>query len=198
MNDHDKIIEIAKQHHNLFRTKMIVDAGIRKERLRELLELGTIKKLGHGYYALAETNSVDSYYLFQQHCKKGIYSYATAAYLWQLIDSRPLHMDCTVPRGYNTSYIRSEKDVRYHYVVEDFYSVGQTTFQLSENESIMIYDKERTICDYIRHRNRIVPKEYSMVLNRYFKSRDMDVRKLAKYGRIFRISKELEMYMNVL
>ena len=91
MNDYEKIIEIALQNNNIFKTKMIVDAGIRKERIRELLEQGTINRIGHGFYSLTETNR-DQYYEFQQRCPKAIFSYGTAAYLWKLSDKKRIRL----------------------------------------------------------------------------------------------------------
>ena len=37
MSDYNKIIELAIQNNNIFKTKMVVDAGIRKERIKEML-----------------------------------------------------------------------------------------------------------------------------------------------------------------
>lgn len=82
--------------------------------------------------------------------------------------------------------------------MEPLYDIGLIEIVSPEGELVRVYDKERTICDFIRHRNRIDSKLYSEVLNSYFRSHDIDARKLARYGRIFHVSKELEMYMKVL
>ena len=197
MNDYEKIIEIAIQNNNIFKTKMVVDAGIRKERIRELLEQGTINRIGHGFYSLAEYD-VDRYYELQQRCPKAIFSYGTAAYFWELSVKEPTILDCTVPRGYNTSKLNTNAKVHYHYVLQDFFDIGLTEIQSPDGKIVQVYDKERTICDFIRHRKRVDSQLYSNVLNIYFKSREKDLKKLAKYGRIFHIAKELNLYMEVL
>ncbi len=102
MNDYEKILQIAKQNNGMFKTKMIVDAGIRKERLKKLLEIGEIKQICRGYYSLID-NKTNRYYEFQQRCPKSIFSYRTSAHLWGMTDTEPDTLDCTVPRGYNTT-----------------------------------------------------------------------------------------------
>ena len=91
-----------------------------------------------------------------------------------------------------------DENVQYHYVLQEFYDIGLTNIRSPEGMIVQVYDKERTICDFIRHRRRVDPQLYSNVLNMYFKSRDKDIKKLAKYGRIFHIAKELSLYMEVL
>lgn len=197
MNDYEKIIDIAAQNHNVFKTKMIVDAGIRKERIRELLEKGEIKRIGHGFYSICG-NTTNIYYELQQRLPQGVFSYATAAFLWDLLDKAPETVDCTVPRGYNTSRIHLNITTNFHYVLQQYYEIGLTELVISDGAKVRLYDKERTICDFVKHRNKIDPNLFSQVLNSYFKSRDKDVWKLAKYGRIFHIAEKLEMYMEVL
>ena len=69
MTDYEMIIKIANENNNVFKTKMIVEAGIRKKKMRELLEYGLIERLGYGLYSLSN-EEVDKYFEFQQKCPK--------------------------------------------------------------------------------------------------------------------------------
>ena len=42
MTDYEKIEEIARKNNNVFKTQMVIEAGIRKEKIREMLESGLI------------------------------------------------------------------------------------------------------------------------------------------------------------
>lgn len=197
MNDYDKIFEMASGNQGIFKTKMVVDAGIRKERIRELLEKGEIKRIGHGFYIVAGTCR-DDYFEIQERVPRSIFSYETAAYLWGMTTKCPEEFCCTVPRGYNTSKLKLNQKVKYHYVLQELYEIGCTNLISPQGNNLAIYDRERTICDFIRHRNRIHPQVYSEVLNTYFKSEEKDIRKLAKYGKQFHVSQEIELYIDVL
>ena len=197
MSDYQKILEIAEANQGIFKTKMIVEAGIRKEKIRELLEQGEIKRIGHGYYMIVAAKC-DDYYEIQERVPKAIFSYETAAYLWGMTKEQTEYYVCTVPRGYNTSKLKLNQSVKYHYVLQEMYKTGLTKLDSPKGNEIVLYDRERTICDFIRHRNRIHPQVYSEVLNYYFKSKEKDIRKLAKYGKQFHVSQEIALYIDVL
>ena len=197
MNDFEKILEIAEVNQGILKTEMVVAAGIRKERLRDLLDQGEIKRIGRGFYKVAGAKN-DSFYEIQKRVPKVIFSYESAAYLWGMTEEIGDIYNCTVPRGYNTSKLKLRQNMKYHYVLQELYEVGLTTMESPEGNEIQLYDRERTICDFIRHRNRMNPQIYSEVLNYYFKSNEKDLRKLAKYGKLFHVSQEIELYIDVL
>lgn len=197
MTDYEKITKIALEHSNLFKTKMVVEAGIRKEKIREMLECGYIERVGHGLYSLCNED-VDEYYEFQQRCPKGIFSYGTSAYFWNLSDRVPNVLNCTVPRGYNTSRLKIDTKVKYHYVPKELYDVGVIEITSPQGAKIRVYNRERTICDLVKDRKKMDMQLYSNALNGYFKGKEKNIRKLMKYGRLFHITEELEKYMEVL
>lgn len=197
MSDLEEIIEIAKNNNNIFKTKMVVDAGIRKERIKELLDTGTIKKLGAGYYMISG-EFVDRFYELQLRCPKAIYSYGTAAFLLGIIDSMPEEVECTFPRGYNASRLEFRFETKYHFVDEEYYSMGITEIITPYGSKIKVYDKERIVCDFIKNRARCDIRVWGSVLNSYFKRRDKDLKKLIKYAKAFHILDDLEMYVELL
>lgn len=197
MTDYVKIFEIARKNNNVFKTQMIIEAGIRKERIRELLERGQIEKLGHGLYSIS-SEDVDEYFEFQQKCPKGVFSYGTSAYFWNLSDRVPNVLSCTVPRGYNTSRLKIDTKVKYHYLPQDLYNIGIVEITSPQGAMVRVYDRERTICDLIRDRKKVDMQLYSNAMNVYFKSREKNIRRLMKYGKAFRITEEIEKYMEVL
>lgn len=197
MTDYERITQIAIQNNNVFKTKMITAEGIRKEKIKDLLEAGIIERIGYGIYVL-DREDIDEYYEFQQKCSKGIFSYGTSAYFWNLSDRVPNVLSCTVPRGYNTSRLNINTKVRYHYIPKNLYDIGITETKSPQGASIMLYDRERTICDLVRDRKKVDMQLFSTALNLYFKGREKNIRKLMKYGKEFHITEELEKYMEVL
>ena len=197
MSDYDKIIEIARQNNNIFKTKMVVDEGIRKERIKELLDNGKIRKLGGGFYML-EGAFVDRFYELQLRCPKAIYSYGTAAYLHGLIDKIPDELEATFPRGYNASRLDLRYDVRFHFIAEEYYKMGIIEINSPFGNPIRVYDKERVVCEFIKNKARSNIQVWGSILNAYFKRRDKDLKKLIKYAKAFHILDELEMYVELL
>ena len=197
MSDLDQIIEIAEMNQNMFKTKMIVDAGIRKECIKVLLDAGRVKRIGPGYYILTDT-FVDRYYELQQRCSKGIYSYATAAYFWGLLDKTPEEIECTFPRGFNASRLNLRFETKFHFAPEPFYQIGITEMQSPLGATVKVYDKEKVVCDFIKYKNRRDIQIWGTVLNNYFKRRDKDLKKLIKYAKVYQIMDDLEMFVELL
>ena len=144
MTDYERITQIAIQNNNIFKTKMITEEGIRKEKIKELLDAGVIERIGYGIYVLGRED-IDEYYEFQQKCPKGVFSYGTSAYFWNLSDRVPNVLSCTVPRGYNTSRLKIETKVKYHYVPKELYHIGITETISPQGSRVVLYDRERTI-----------------------------------------------------
>lgn len=197
MSDFDKIIEIAKDNHNIFKTKSIVDAGIRKEKIKLLLNEGVIKRIGPGYYALANS-FVDRYYELQQRCPSSIYSFSTAAYFWGLLDKMPEEIECTFPRGYNASRLNLRFETKFHFAPEEYYQMGITEMESPLGTMVKVYDKEKVVCDYIKYKSRCDIRIWGSVLNNYFRRRDKDLKKLIKYAKAYGILDDLEMYVELL
>lgn len=197
MSELDKILEIASENNNIFKTKMIVDAGIRKEKIKELLDEKRIKRIGPGYYALTDS-FVDRYYELQQRCSRGIYSFGTAAYFWGLLDHIPEEIECTFPRGFNATRLNLRFETKFHFAPEQFYQIGVTEIQSPLGALVKVYDKEKVVCDFIKYKSRCDIRTWGTVLNNYFRRRDKDLKKLIKYAKIYGILDELEMYVELL
>ena len=86
-----------------------------------------------------------------------------------------------------------EKDVQDR-VVE----LGLTTKTLADGTTIRLYNMERTICDIIRDRNKIDSQIFNTALKEYMKRKDKNLNLLYEYAKVFKISKILKMYLEVL
>lgn len=64
--------------------------------------------------------------------------------------------------------------------------------------NIRIYDKERCICDLVGSRGNMDMQIYTQAIKEYFKSDQVNVRKIIKYAKQFGVEKEIRMYMEVL
>lgn len=66
------------------------------------------------------------------------------------------------------------------------------------NNDIIVYDKERTICDIIKYKNKIDSEVFSNALKNYINSKDKDLNKLSKYSKRLNVEKRLNNYLEVL
>lgn len=201
MTRKDELLMFIKMQHGPVRTKDCVMAGFRRELLRELVESGELEKEARGIYVLPE-HMVDSYYLLQQRCPKGVFSYGTALYFHGLSDRTPNVLHLTVPQGYGTVFLKKEfPNTRFHYVYPEYLTLGMEEVKTPTGLTVHAYNKERCICDLLkakRSQKRGVDQQlFSTAMTGYFKQADKDLHRLSKYAEIFGVQEDLKRYTEV-
>ena len=63
---------------------------------------------------------------------------------------------------------------------------------------VTTYNAERTICDILRSRNRVESQTVTAAMKNYAARKGQDWNQLSKYAEIFRITKLLRQYLEVL
>jgi predicted transcriptional regulator of viral defense system len=189
--------KLAEESGGVLTTKQICEAGYSRTTLARLVENGTLVHIRHGYYSFADHLS-DEYVLLQSRSSCSIFSHGTALFLLGLSDRVPHVLDLTVPQGANVGKIRRDNpDVRFHYVAADLLDLGKTKTHSPQGGMVVLYDKERCICDLIRARSKTDMQLYTQAIKLYF-AQGGNARKLLKYGKRFGIEDKIRTYMEVL
>jgi len=197
MENKDKIIQMAKEHDGLIHTSQIKRENIRSEVIKMMVNEGKLEKVAHGLYSLPNT-FVDEFYLLQQKCSKGIFSYGTALYFLGLSNRAPNLIHITVYSGYNVGHItKTNKKIKFHYVKSVFLDLGKMKIQSPQGKSIYIYNAERTLCDIIKDKKNMDMQLFSDAVKFYFDSKERDYRRLFKYARILGIEDKVHTYTEV-
>lgn len=87
--------------------------------------------------------------------------------------------------------------IKLYYWETRFYETGiiETTYN---EENIIIYNIEKSVCDAIRYRNKVGIDITSEVLKNYIKRKDRNLDKLMKYADSMRITTVLNQYLNII
>lgn len=192
----EKLKKIIKESDGLIFTKEIVAEGIPKSYLPELAKKEELERIAQGVYITPDVLADKMYYL-QQRKPAIIFSHDTALYLHDLSDRDPLNLTVTVPVGYNTKNLKSEGLVVFS-IKKELYKIGTTNLATPFGKQVMAYDMERTICDIIRSRNKMDIAIMTDALKRYVKRKDKNIPKMMDYAEVFRVTKLLRNYMEVL
>lgn len=193
----NKIVALVEQNDGLIKTGMVEKAGIGRHVLKRYLDAGRLVRIRKGIYVLND-GLADEYALLQIQCGKAIFSYGTALYLWGMSDRVPHNIDITIPQGTNLTRLRKDNtDLRCHYVQPDLYKLGISQVRSPQGGMVRLYDKERCICDLIRHKDQIEMQLYRQAIQEYFKNQP-NHRKILKYGKQFGIEEKIRTYMEVL
>ena len=192
-----RINELAEANNGFVRTAQVEELGISRPMLRKYTYAGKLEQVRKGLYVLTD-GIPDEYALLQEQCRDAVFSYGTALYLWGLSDRTPHVYDITIPRGKNVTILkRDNPNLRCHYLPREFYEIGITQTRSPQGAEVMLYDKERCICDLIRNKEQMDMQLYSQAIKDYFKTKPNN-RKLLKYGKLFGIEDKIRTYMEVL
>jgi hypothetical protein len=86
--------------------------------------------------------------------------------------------------------------VTVHKSANHLYPVGIETVQV-DNQTIKIYDRERTVCDFIRNRLKI-GKDVALEVLKNYMSGKKNLQKLYEYAKLLQIEGVISPYVEVL
>ena len=193
----NRLVQAAEANNGHLTTAQAEEAGVSRTMLTRYVESGRLIRVCRGHYVMADSMT-DEYALLQARSSRIVFSHGTALFFWGLSDRVPHIIDLTVPQGTNTSRLKQGNPyLRFHYVQPELFELGATETVSPQGNNIILYDKERCICDLIRARKHMDMQIYSQAIKDYF-AQDADNRKLLKYGKKFGIEDKIRTYMEVL
>ncbi|MDC7228510.1 MAG: type IV toxin-antitoxin system AbiEi family antitoxin domain-containing protein [Spirochaetales bacterium] len=196
-NTREKILEIFRQQSGYVRTRDIKEQGIHHSHLKELQGDGTIIKVKHGLFSLTENSQYSSLIESQLSIPDGIICMGSALSFYDLTTWDPPDIHIAIPKSRKVK-TPDYPPVKLFYFSGEFYKTGITTEKLDSGETIQIYDREKTICDVIRFRNKIGIDIMKEALGEYIKSKEKNLNKLNSYAKNLKISSVLRQYLEVL
>lgn len=197
MTSNTEIIhQILKSNKGFVTATQITDAGIPRRCLSEMAAAGIIYKVDRGIYALPEVWE-DELYFMQYRFSKGIFSHETALYLHTMTDRTPISYTMTFPCGYNTGSVREQGIIAKLTTVES-YELGITEVISPCENSLRVYDIERTLCDIVKIKHSADIQVINQAMKTYAASKDKDIAKLMRYAEKLRVKPKILNYMEVL
>ena len=177
-------------------TKNAIEAGISKHALYNFIRDNGFEKAAHGVYASPETWE-DENYILSLRCPQGVLSHDEALYYHGLTDREPLQKTITIYTGYGTSRM-VEDGIKVFTVKKELLDIGKEIVKTSYGHDIPLYNRERTICDLIRSKNRFEIQDFQTALKTYIMGKNKNLNRLMEYAKLFHVDKKIREYMEVL
>lgn len=177
-------------------TKTAIKAGISKHALYNFIRNNGFEKAAHGVYASPETWK-DENYILSLRCPQGVLSHDEALYYHGLTDREPLQKTITIYTGYGTSRMVAD-GIKVFTVKKELLDIGKEIVKTSYGHDIPLYNRERTICDLIRSRNRFEIQDFQTALKTYIMGKNKNLNRLMEYAKLFHVDKKIREYMEVL
>ena len=171
MQINEKILTFMEGNNGYITNEDAIKIGVNKFYLSKLTKDGVIERMGPGIYGDPNLFE-DEMFNLQYRFKKGIFSYNTAALV--------------------------KEEVRAYTQKKELYDLGITTGITPNGNMVKVYNREKTLCDLVRGKNRKDAELISQAMNEYVRTSSKNITKLMKYAEIMRVSKVIRNYMEVL
>lgn len=189
----DKLVESGNGY---LCTSQVLDKGISKPTLAEYVKKRNMERVAQGVY-LAEDAWSDDLYLLYILNGRIIFSHETALLLHGLMEREPRYTSVTVKAGYNATHLR-KKGIRVYQVKPDVSALGATEVLTSFGNPVRVYDMERTICDILRHKDKMDVQVFQYAMKEYMASSQKNLNRLMTYAKRFRIEPAMRTYTEVM
>nr|DAP89997.1 MAG TPA: putative transcriptional regulator [Caudoviricetes sp.] len=141
------------ENNTIITVKEAEKIGIKRQILSNLCKKGILERVKQGVYQKNDTIT-DEFVKIQKN-NNVIFSNTTALYFHNLTDRVPNTISITVSQGYNVLHITKKfENLKIHYVKKEIFESGKIETLSKMGAKIYIYDKERTICDIIKNKEK--------------------------------------------
>ena len=192
----DKVFLLLKQNKGYLTSKEAKENGVENKILQRMADRGLIERAAHGLY-IGSDIFPDPFYVAQYRCPKGIFSHETALFLHDLSDRNPIKLMMTIPSGWNTTML-TDKNILFFYSRPKWMNLGVCETETLSGIKVNVYDTERTLCDCLRHIDKLDRDLVITGLKRYIKSAGKNNGKLLEYATILKIRDMVYRYLEVL
>lgn len=196
MNQFSLLDNLVSSNNGYLLTSQVLENNISKPVLADYVRKRNLERVAHGVY-LSKDAWTDYLYQLSLQNKRVVFSHETALFLHGLMEREPNSVSVTVPAGYNATHLR-RKSLRVYQVKPDIFSLGQTKLLTSFGNPICAYDMERTICDILRHKEKMDIQVFQYAMKEYMANSRKNLTRLMSYAKVFRIESIVRTYTEVL
>jgi len=193
----EKALDVFRQHDSILRTSQAIQLGIAPRTLYALYEAGLLVKVTRGVYRLAEAEPLSNADLIQVAFRipKGIICLISALSYHNLTTQIPHQVYVALPLDAEKPRL-AYPPVRLFWLSKPVYSAGIDE-HLMDGTTISIYNREKTIADCFKYRNKI-GLDIALEAFKEGIDQDCDIELIMEYARINRVEKVMRPYMEAL
>lgn len=178
--------------------KELHDLGWSNYKIRKLADTGKIVNVNRKWYENTEYNGeISDFYAVPVYAVGGVVCMMSAAVYHEMSTHRPTRVDVAIPR---TSRIPESPDwpaMHFYRMSEPRYSIGIIEVN-DEGNAFKIYDREKTVCDLMLHRNKLGFEPAMETLRMYASRKDRDINKLMGYAKMLQVEATIRQYLEAI
>jgi len=196
----DQIVQYFKAHGGYARMKDLKTRSFHTRDIARMYKQGVIEKVKPGLYKLAELGaSTDSDATIAEVCHAvphGIICLTSAISYYELATYNPSEVLVAIPDDSKPPKL-DYPPAKFYYFRDRFYNPGIVKSKTAHGV-IRIYNREKTVCDMFRYRNKLGLDLALEGLRNYLKLKEANITKLRKYAEICQVKTVMIPYVRAL
>ena len=165
--------------------------------IQALINRGIIEKIRYGYYQWVGSENMSEAAVITRLFPDAIMSMDTALFYYRYTDRTPLVWHLTVSKDSGKSRFKIDYPfTKPHYVEPSILELGVTNGEMDGNP-VRIYDKERTICDCLRHMGKMDKETFNKAIMSYIADSEKNILRLSEYAKKLRVMQKVKTIIGV-
>jgi len=191
----EKLRTLLKENKGVLTLQDLRIMGLTYYSIKKLIGDGIIVRIKRGKYIHHESEE-DEFFLVQQIIPTGIICLLSAAAIYNYTTYIPNSYHIAIKSNYYPS-LPEYPSIKVYYWRKKQYDLGIISMHLNGSD-LRIYDREKTVCDFLKFRKKLDKNVVHEVLKNYLKDEDKDLVKLKKYSKDLKIESILTNYLEML
>ncbi|MCB0653050.1 MAG: type IV toxin-antitoxin system AbiEi family antitoxin domain-containing protein [Saprospiraceae bacterium] len=196
MSKEKTLLEFIREHNGYVRTRDVLEGGFHNHYLNVLVEQGEVLKIKRGLYRLSNLTPDDEMEEISRMIPDGVLCLFTAWNYYELTDFVPPEYHIAIEKNKKV-LLPDYPPIKVYFWSEQYWSLGIAEIKIGKT-TVKIYEKEKSVCDAIKFRNKIGKEVEKEVLQNYLKEKDRNIEKLLYFARLLRVEAQMKTYLSIL
>lgn len=193
----EKVKRLFDEKGPIVRATLLRENKFCSKDITELIAKGYLKKIKTGYYIWQSTASeLSDLEIAALVIPNAVVCLFSAAQYYEFTTVNPISIDIAIPAVGLLPLLPDYPPITLYKMVQNIYNIGISEV-ITQNCTIRIYDKERTVCDFFRMRLQL-GEDVALEILKSYMSGVKNLQKLYEYAAKMRIKGVIKPYVEVL
>ena len=188
---------IFERYGGIMRTCELTKEGISYQTLQNLMEEGSVEKIKYGYYQWQDEKAFTEASVISSLFPEAIICDVSAAMYYGYTDRVPGIWHIAVDnKSARNKFKMDFPKIKPHFIDEKRIGIGVCEGNI-DGITVKIYDRERVVCDCLRHINTMEGEAFNTVIQRYVADKDKNAARLMEYAAKLGVEKKARRVIGV-
>lgn len=197
MGKYEDVRRIFESQGGIARTADMIRERVHTSYIARLLDDGHIARIKRGVYEWLGEEAKDDLEIIFRVLPDSILCMESALHHYGYIDRTPSLWHVAMSKDINKKKVRLVyPPIKVHFVAPHILDLGAIRVE-TNGVAIRIYDRDRTVCDAIRHSSRVDAEIVNQAIRAYASDPRKNVNRLIYYATALRIQRKVENLVGV-